>query len=284
MIFKKLAFPPFSITAFCQGFMHLDGGAMFGVVPKVLWEKLSPSDSSNRIKMALNSLVIENGKDVILVETGIGTTLKQKYLDMYGVEDKPDLFFALNELGILPEDITIVVNTHLHFDHCGGNTVMDHSGKVVPAFPKARYFIQKGEWEHAIQPNERDKASYLEENYLPLQSAGCLELIEGNVCISEGVETLLTPGHTAHHQCVRIFYEKKSLLFLGDLVPMSTHIGLPYIMSYDLYPIKTLETKKKIYAKVLEEDMIVAFVHDPVHLFGRLEKKNNKFRFIPCYD
>lgn len=281
MISHELAFPHFRLTAFCEGSMLLDGGAMYGVVPKVLWEKKTPAGPDNRIKLALNSLLIDNGQDIILVETGIGTTLKRKHLDIYGVDSNPGLIPALKKIGFAPDDITLVVNTHLHFDHCGGNTIRNASGEIIPAFPRAKYIIQKGEWEHALHPNERDRASYLKENFLPLQEAGRLELIEGNVRISKGVESLLTPGHTAHHQCVKISSEDKTVLFLGDLVPMSSHVGLPYIMSYDLFPLQTLETKKKVYDLACRGNWVFAFVHDPRFLFGRLEKSGQRYGFRP---
>jgi len=271
----------FKVFGLSDGHFHLDGGAMFGVVPKTLWEKKAPADPKNRIKLALNSLLIRTKKATVLVETGIGTKPLEKYEDHYDVSQEPGLLPSLEKVGFRPEDIDFVVNTHLHFDHCGGNTSVQPKGTIVPAFPKAKYIIQKGEWDDALQPNERDKASYLAKNFLPLEEAGRVSFVEGDSQITEGVEVILTPGHTAFHQGVKIRSGGNTLFFLGDLVPTSAHIGLAYIMSYDLYPLVTLETKKKIYELALEEDWTLAFVHDPNYHFGKITKFGIKYEFQP---
>lgn len=281
MTIDRISLGQFEIYGLRDGFFFLDGGAMFGVVPKTLWEKKFPADEKNRIKLALNSILIKTAKELILVETGIGGDLDPKFYDYYSVERKPGLVLSLEKLGYKAEDIDLVVNTHLHFDHCGGNTSKNEKGEDVPTFPKARYIIQKGEWEDALHPSERDKASYLEQNFLPLEKYGLLQLVDGNKEISEGVEVIVVPGHTSRHQCLKISTGGKVFFFLGDLVPTSAHVGLSYIMSYDLFPQQTLENKREYFEQAIEEDWILAFNHDPEHFFGKVKKVNNKYTFEP---
>ncbi len=279
MTIDRISLGKFEIYGLRDGFFFLDGGAMFGVVPKTLWEKKFPADEKNRIKLALNSILIKTAKELILVETGIGGDLDPKFYDYYSVERKPGLVLSLEKLGYQAEDIDLVVNTHLHFDHCGGNTSKNEKGEDAPTFPKARYIIQKGEWEDALHPSERDKASYLEQNFLPLERHGLLQLVDGNKEISEGVEVIVVPGHTSHHQCLKVSTGGKVFFFLGDLVPTSAHVGLSYIMSYDLFPQQTLEKKREYFDQAIEEDWILAFNHDPEHFFGKVKKVNNKYTF-----
>jgi glyoxylase-like metal-dependent hydrolase (beta-lactamase superfamily II) len=281
MTIDRISLGKFEIYGLRDGFFFLDGGAMFGVVPKTLWEKKFPADKKNRIKLALNSILIKTAKELILVETGIGGDLNPKFYDYYSVERKPGLALSLEKLGYQAEDIDLVVNTHLHFDHCGGNTSKNERGEDVPTFPKARYIIQKGEWEDALHPSERDKASYLEQNFLPLEKHGLLQLVDGNKEISEGVEVIVVPGHTSRHQCLKVSSGGKVVFFLGDLVPTSAHVGLSYIMSYDLFPQQTLENKREYFDQAIEEDWILAFNHDPEHFFGKVKKVNNKYMFEP---
>ena len=279
MTIDRVSLGQFEIYGLRDGFFFLDGGAMFGVVPKTLWEKKFPADEKNRIKLALNSILIKTAKELILVETGIGDDLDPKFHDYYSVERKPGLVLSLEKLGYQAEDIDLVVNTHLHFDHCGGNTSKNEKGEDAPTFPKARYIIQKGEWEYALHPSERDKASYLEQNFLPLEKHGLLQLVDGNKEISEGVEVIVVPGHTSRHQCLKVSTGGKVCFFLGDLVPTSAHVGLSYIMSYDLFPQQTLENKRVYFEQAIEEDWILAFNHDPEHFFGEVKKVNNKYTF-----
>jgi glyoxylase-like metal-dependent hydrolase (beta-lactamase superfamily II) len=281
MRIEKLVLGGFEIYGLQDGLFSLDGGAMFGVVPKVLWEKRFPADEKNRIRLSLNCLLIKTEKALVLVETGIGPEMEQKSRDIYRVEREPGLVASLEELGFKAEDINFVINTHLHFDHCGGNTYRNEKGEVVPTFPKAKYIIQNQEWEYALNPSERDKASYLSENFLPLEKYGLVCLIEGAREITEGVEVFLAPGHTLSHQCVKIQSQEKVLFFLGDLVPTSAHIGLPYIMSYDLFPLETLESRKKYYEIAIKEDWIIAFNHDPEYYFGKIKKEGDKYKFQP---
>jgi glyoxylase-like metal-dependent hydrolase (beta-lactamase superfamily II) len=281
MTLDKLKLGDFAVFGLRDGFFYLDGGAMFGVVPKILWEKKFPADLKNRIKLALNSLLVKTPEALVLVETGIGSKFNQKFQDIYGIDRRPGLLTSLSERGFRPEDIDFVVNTHLHFDHCGWNTSHNREGEIVPTFPRAKYIIQKGEWESALHPNEREKSSYLPENFLPLEKYRALELVDGAHLVAPGVEVLPAPGHTSRHQCVKVQSKGQTLFYLGDLVPTSAHIGLPYVMSYDLYPLDTIETRKKFYEQALAENWILAFVHDPVHYFGRIRKTNGKYEFVP---
>jgi glyoxylase-like metal-dependent hydrolase (beta-lactamase superfamily II) len=276
-----LSLGSFKIFGLRDGFFNLDGGAMFGVVPKPLWEKKYPADKLNRIRLGLNSILVQSQKNNILIETGIGTHLEEKFYEFYSIDNDPGLVDALKRKGVEREDIHFVINTHLHFDHCGGNTLLNREGKVVPTFPKAKYIVQKGEWEFALNPTARDKPSYLERYFLPLQEHQKLQLVEGNTEIVEGVEVVLAPGHTAHHQCVKIGSEGQVLFFLGDMVPTSAHIGLPYVMSYDLFPLDTMQNKEKFYKLALGGDWIVAFNHDPDFFFGKIQEEKGKYLFQP---
>lgn len=280
MTIDKISLGQFTVHGLRDGYFYLDGGSMFGVVPKVLWEKIYTPDEKNRIQMGLNSLLIQTAQTLILVETGIGTELDPKFLQFYSVEQNPGLLGELRNLGFEPEDIDIVINTHLHFDHCGGNTRRNESGEFVPTFPNARYVIQKGEWDYALYPSYRDKPSYMSENFMPLEKHGVLQLVDGDTEVTPGVEVVLASGHTSRHQSVKITSEGKVLFFLGDMVPMSGHVGLSYIMSYDLFPLETLENKIRYYEQAIAEDWIVAFVHDPQLFFGRIGKKDDKYIFL----
>lgn len=264
-----------------DGLFSLDGGAMFGVVPKVLWQKFFPADEKNRIKLGLNSLLIDTGENRILVETGIGPDLNPKLVAYYSLERDPGLVPSLRQLGYEPEDIDYVINTHLHFDHCGGNTFRNEAGEFVPTFPKAMYVIQKCEWENGINPSARDKPSYISSTFQPLETHDQVWLIEGDTLVVSGIEVVMATGHTSCHQCVKISSGRSTIFFLGDMIPTSGHIGLPYIMSYDLYPMETLRNKERYLEKALKEDWTVAFNHDPTHFFGKIVKVHNKYKFQP---
>ncbi len=271
----------FQIYGLRDGFFSLDGGAMFGVVPKTLWIKKYPADDFNRIRLGLNSILIRTEDNNVLIETGIGTHLDEKYNSLYSLDLHPGLVESLKDIGLEREEVDCVINTHLHFDHCGGNTYIDSSGEVKPTFPQAKYIVQKGEWESACNPTPRDKASYLEKYFRPLEEHNQLYLVEGDTKIFKGIEVLLTPGHTAFHQCVKIESEGHVLFFLGDMVPTSGHVRLPYVMSYDLFPLKTMQYKEKYYRLAQKEDWTMAFNHDPEFFFGKIGKKDDKYFFSP---
>ena len=262
------------------GHVSLDGGAMFGVIPRTLWEKKIPPDARNRITLAMNCLLIHAAGKRILVETGAGDKWDPKLRDIYAIEQSP-LVDGLREYDLRPEDIDVVVNTHLHFDHCGGNT-FEEKGKVLPVFPNARYVVQRGEFEHARNPTERDRASYFDENYVPLESAGMLSLVEGDDTIVPGVELIVVPGHTAHMQCVKLTGGGKAAFFFADLIPTTAHLPLPWIMSYDLYPMTTLENKKRWIPQVIREGWLALFGHDPKVPAAYLRERDGKWKADPA--
>lgn len=267
----------FEISPLTDGFFSLDGGAMFGVVPRVIWERLYPPDSRNRIRLALGTLLVRANGQNILVDTGIGNKGDAKFCDMFAVDRTPSIEQSLKAHHLTPGDIQIVINTHLHLDHAGGNTRMEPDRRIFPTFPNARYYIQRSEWESATHPNERTKGSYRQEDFMILEEMGLIEFLEGDTNILEGIGVIETPGHTSHHQSALIESDGKKALFLGDLIPTTAHIPYPYIMGYDLFPLTTLATKKKILARTYEEHWLLIFQHDPKVRMGTLKEVKGQF-------
>jgi glyoxylase-like metal-dependent hydrolase (beta-lactamase superfamily II) len=245
-----------------DGYLRLDGGAMFGVIPRPLWEKKLRPDERNRIRLAMNCLLIRAAGKWILVETGAGDKWDEKRRDIFGFEGEPRLPGLLAARGLTPAQIDLVINTHLHFDHCGWNTrVVD--GKLVPTFPNARYVVERGEMDHAKRPTERDRGSYIADNFLPVEAGGQWWLLEGEREVVPGVELIRVPGHTRDMLCVRLQSGGKTAFFFADLVPTTAHLPLPWIMGYDLYPLTTLENKKKWIPEAARQGWLCVFVHDP---------------------
>ena len=271
------AFGRLSISGFEAGRIRVDGGAMFGVVPRPRWSRLCPPDAENRVPLALNCYLVRTPDALVLVDTGAGTLLDARYLNYYRFEGDPGLAKPLAWLGVQPGDIDLVFNSHLHFDHCGGNVLRDDSGTVVPAFPNARYIVRKGEWESAMRPVARDRTSYFPARLRPLEEAGRLTLLEGDGEIAPGVEAVLVPGHTAFHQCLKASGGGEAFFFAGDLVPTAAHIGLDAIMSYDLFPAETLDNKKRTYARAIREGWVLGFGHDPDRFFGMVRKRGGGY-------
>ncbi len=267
-----MKFGQFEIYPVVDGRFRLDGGAMFGVVPKVLWERCCPADEQNRIELALNCLLIRAHGKNILVDTGLGGKQDEKFRKMFAVERRPTLQESLKAVGIEPADIDMVINTHLHFDHAGGNTMKGEDGKLKPAFPRAKYLIQAGEFEDGVHPSERTKASYRPENIVPVADHDRWELLDGETEILPGISVVVTDGHTRHHQGVKIESEGKIAFYLGDLIPTVSHLPLPYIMGYDLFPLQTLEAKRRILDKAFEQQWLLLFEHDPKIQMGRVRK------------
>jgi glyoxylase-like metal-dependent hydrolase (beta-lactamase superfamily II) len=262
------------------GTFRLDGGAMFGVVPKVLWEKKSAPDEKNRIALRANSLLVRAAGKTILIETGNGTKWDAKQRAIYAVQDGHPWIESLNQAGARPQDIDLVINTHLHFDHCGGNThIVDN--KPVPTFPRARYFVQRGELEHALAPTDRDRASYFPENFQPVLDSRQWDLLDGDREILPGIRVMRIPGHNADIQAVILQGGGKSLVFVADLLPTRHHIPYPWIMAYDLYPLQTLETKKLWVSRIIKENWIVVFGHDPDISAGTLHERDGKIEVSP---
>lgn len=263
------------------GFQHLDGGAMFGVVPKPLWERRIPADARNRIPLALRCLLVEHAAGLVLVDTGIGDKDEAKFRDIYGVDNltaggRTRLEAALGELGYTPEDVRWVVNTHLHFDHAGGDMRRAPSGELRASFARARYVVQRGELEFARHTNERTAGSYLAPNFSGID----FQLVEGEVELLPGIRCLPTPGHVPYHQSVLIESGGERACFLADLVPTSAHLPLPWIMGYDLEPLVTLETRRRLYGRAEAEGWRLCFEHDPAVASGRLVREGKGFGLV----
>jgi len=255
----------------------LDGGAMFGVVPRVVWERVCPADDLNRIRMNMNCLFIDTGTDRILVETGIGEKWTPRQTEMYGIDRKKPFADSLFEItGCRPEDITIVINTHLHFDHAGGNTIGTRDASVRPQFPNARYLVSRSEFEHAQSPHERDRASYLSENWRPVIDSRQLELMPDTYEIVDGLTIEQVRGHSETMQTVRLDRGGQTLYGFADLIPMRHHVPLPWIAGFDLYPVETLAFKKRILPRAVEENWICLFYHDIDVPLCRLKEVDGK--------
>jgi glyoxylase-like metal-dependent hydrolase (beta-lactamase superfamily II) len=262
------------LTMLNGGNFRLDGGAMHGVVPKTLWSKLVSCDGLNRCEYATRCLLIEVAGKRVLVETGNGDKFSPKLKEIYGIDHDRAIEHALREVGLAPDDIDFVVMTHMHFDHSGGATRFSTTGSgLAPVFPRARHVVQRREWEDATHPHERNRASYLQENIAPLGEAGLLQLVDGEAEIVPGVRVIPTPGHTAGHQSVLIGAwdpGAPKALFLGDVVPTAVHVKLPWVMSYDLDPARTVETKRALFTRAVMEDWLLVWGHDKDHAGGRL--------------
>ncbi len=265
------------VHALQAGLQQLDGGAMFGVVPKPLWERKIPADARNRIPLGMRCLLIEHPDALVLVDTGVGNKESAKFHDIYGVENSPvgsvgptQLQSALAEAGFAPADVDVVIDSHLHFDHAGGNTMVDESGAVSLAFPNARYIVRRGEWDWAHQTNERTAASYFPANFDPLRDAGRLELVDADGEVLPGIALRRTPGHTPHHQGILVTSGAERLFYVADLAPTVAHVPLPWIMGYDVEPLVTLETKRAVWREASAEGWLVMFEHDASHAWGRI--------------
>jgi len=273
----------FELTIFSDGTYPLDGGAFFGVIPKVMWSRRVPADEKNYVTAGLNSLLVRTGKKNVLIETGMGNKLSDRMIKIYGQPAK--LLDNLAAAGIAPENIDVVINSHLHFDHCGWNTVRDRSGNVVPTFPRAKYYAPEGEWQYARQPSERDAISYISDNYDPLVASGQMTLLNGGEEIVPGISVRTFPGHTAHMQGIVVRGNPSPLpalsegedtrtgrprvsnvptaCYISDLMPTTAHINLAWGMSFDLYPLQTVESKKQYYSESIPEGWLTVFTHDP---------------------
>jgi glyoxylase-like metal-dependent hydrolase (beta-lactamase superfamily II) len=266
-----------TVHALQAGLQQLDGGAMFGVVPKTLWERKIAADAKNRIPLGMRCLLIEHPDGLVLIDTGAGDKESEKFYGIYGIENSPiggvgptQLESALAEAGFAPTDVRLVINSHLHFDHAGGNTRRSASGAAEPSFPQARYVVRRGEWDWAHHANERTSASYFAHNYEPLAAAGLLELVDADVEVMRGISLRRTPGHTPHHQGILIESEGDRLFYLADLAPTTAHVPLPWIMGYDVEPLVTLESKRQLWAEASREGWTMVFEHDAAHAFGRI--------------
>ena len=265
----RLTLGDFELIAVSDGTYRLDGGAFFGVVPKVMWEKKVKADAENYVPVGLNSVVVRTGEHTVLIETGIGNKLPERLIKIFGQPAK--LLDNLNAVGISPEDIDVVINSHLHFDHCGWNTMIK-DGRIVPTFPKAKYYAPEGEWQHGRLQLERDAISYMSENYDPLIKTGQMELLQGDQEIVPGISVRVFPGHTLHMQAVIIESGSQTACYISDLIPTSAHIDLTWVMAFDLLPLRTIESRKRYYAQSIPEKWLTMFTHDPNMPWAYVEK------------
>ena len=264
----RTALGDFELTSLSDGIYHLDGGAYFGVVPKTLWSKKLPADEKNLVPTGLNSVLVRTGDKNILIETGIGNKLPAKMAQIYG--QPAELLDSLHATGLAPEDIDIVISSHLHFDHCGWNTVR-RNGAIVPTFPKAKYYAQEGEWKHAHE-GLRDGVSYFTENYDPLVESGQMQLLHGNEEVAPGISVEVFPGHTRDMQGIFLRSGGKTACYIGDLIPTSAHLDLNWVMGFDLYPMESIASRKRFYSRAIPERWLVMFTHDPEMPWAYLEK------------
>jgi len=266
----------FELITLSDGFIGLDGGAMFGVVPRTLWEKRLPPDDSNRIPLGMRPLIVRTGKTNVIIDAGCGDKMDAKLAQIYKLDRRYHLDHALAAAGLSPDDIDLVVASHLHFDHVGGFTKIGKDGSVVPRFPKARYIAHRAEWEDATHPHERNRASYLQENFVPLKDAGVLTLVDDAAEIIPGVRYRRSGGHTQHHQVVMIESGGRTAVFTADMYPTSVHIPDPWIMGYDLYPMDTLAFKRAFIREAIEREYLVFFEHDPRVAAGYIREEQGR--------
>jgi glyoxylase-like metal-dependent hydrolase (beta-lactamase superfamily II) len=262
------------------GSFRLDGGAVFGVVPKVFWDKKSSPDDKNRVHMRANLLLVRAQGKTVVIETGNGTKWDAKNRGIYAIQDGDPLIDSLARHGVQPRDVDLVINTHLHFDHAGGGTRVEN-GRAVPTFPRARYVVQRGELAHAATPTERDRASYFREDFQPITEAGLWDLVEGDQQILPGISVARIPGHNADIQAVLLTGGGETVVFVADLLPTRHHIPLPWIMAYDLYPMQSLETKRSWIPRMVKGNWIVVFGHDPDVAAATLHERDAKIEVEP---
>jgi glyoxylase-like metal-dependent hydrolase (beta-lactamase superfamily II) len=268
----------FELQMVSDGTFALDGGAMFGVVPRVLWERQLAADAQHRVRLGLNCLLIRTVSDNILVDTGIGAKWDERSRSRYGIAHETTLLDELARHQLSAEDITIIINTHLHFDHAGTNTI-EQEGRVVPTFPRARYIAQRGEFEHACQPHERDRASYSQADFAPVFEAGQFELVDGDVEIVPGISVIKVSGHNRDLQCVKIESEGETAFAFADLIPTTAHLPAAWVMGYDLYPLEAVEQKKRLVPQAVREGWLCHFYHDPRTPLAYLRERDGKIIF-----
>jgi glyoxylase-like metal-dependent hydrolase (beta-lactamase superfamily II) len=274
----------FDIAVVSDGTFRLDGGAVFGIVPRVMWEPVIGSDridDKHRIPLGLNCMVVRRGGDVLLVETGMGDKLEGVARERTFPGEYGRLPGELAKLGIQPEDVTHVVNSHLHADHCGWNTRRDGE-RVVPTFPRARYFVQAGEYEAATHPNERTRGAYFAENFVPLEESGQLELVAGEREILPGVHFVPTPGHTVDHASIVLASGGETAIYIGDVAHHEVQVERPvWTAAFDLLPLVNMETKKKLFDRALRDRSLLICVHNSFPGVGRLTEQDGRRTFVP---
>jgi glyoxylase-like metal-dependent hydrolase (beta-lactamase superfamily II) len=267
----------FELTPLVDGRFRLDGGAMFGVVPKPLWSRRAPADDRNRIQLAMRPLLVRRGSSPpLLIDAGVGAKMDAKNAEIYAIDRSTNLESGLRAAGLSAADIRVVLASHLHFDHAGGFTALDEAGRIGPAFPNARYLVNRGEWDDATHPHERNRASYFAENYVPLHAAGVVDFTDDDAVIADGVRVRRTGGHTRCHQVVYIESQGQTAVFAADLMPTTAHVDTPWIMGYDLYPMETLEFKRAFLRDAIERGYLIFFEHDPNIAAGYIREKDGR--------
>ncbi len=271
----------FNLEVVSAGYFPLDGGSVFGLIPKPIWNNYIEADAQNRIRMALNCLLIQTADKNILVDCGLGDKFGPKQRDIFKLSTEPSLKDALSPY-CKPEEIDYLLLTHLHFDHAGGVSRYNAAGRLELCFPRAKVVVQKKEWEAACHPSERNKGSYPADNVAPLDEAGCLQLIEGDYTFMPGIELIFTGGHSAGHQLIKVTSKGKSAVYSGDLMPTSHHLRLPFITAFDIEPEETLKVKKKILAQAADEGWLLIFKHDPEYEAGYIVqvRRGDKLEYI----
>jgi glyoxylase-like metal-dependent hydrolase (beta-lactamase superfamily II) len=260
-----------------SGTFALDGGAMFGIIPKPLWEKTNPADNANRITLSTRNLLLTSGSRKILIDTGMGNDWDEKSRRIYKIDQEQNsLEKSLTNLNIRSEEITDVILTHLHFDHTGGSLV-NENGKLVPAFPKAKYFVQKQNYDWGINPSEKDRGSYIKEKFQALFQHGVINLLNGPANFDDEIEFIIVNGHTFGQQLVKISDSSATLFYCADLFPTTSHIRIPYIMGYDNQPLETVKEKKSILPKAVEEKWKLFFEHDPLNALATVKRTEKGF-------
>jgi glyoxylase-like metal-dependent hydrolase (beta-lactamase superfamily II) len=273
----------FEIFSFVENSFKVDGGAMYGVVPKIIWQKFNPPDADNMVKLDLNLLLVKVDGENILIDAGIGDALSDRQKKMFGVERSSGLEKGLSEAGVRPEDIDLVLLTHLHADHAGGVITLDKDGKKLPRFPNARHVVQLKEWSEAMEPDERTSATYFTSNLKLLEQEKLLELVDGDDEVTDGVKLIVTGGHTPGHQAVLIEDGENKIVWPGDIIPSTYHLRIPYVASVDLYPRETMQQKKKFLRMCSEDGWLLAFDHDLKVKLGKLEAREVGFEVTNIY-
>jgi glyoxylase-like metal-dependent hydrolase (beta-lactamase superfamily II) len=277
-VIHRIELGRFRLYSLLDGSFRLDGGAMFGVVPRTLWSKSYAPDDRHRIELAIRPLLVEAGSKWILIDTGMGDKFNEKLKSIYGIEEHSKLEHELAEMGLSTSDIDMVINTHLHWDHAGGNTRRDAStGKWIPNFPNARYIVQRGEYEFATHVNERTRGSYRFDDYVALEEQGYFDFVDGDFLVTNGVRVIRSGGHVPYHQCVLLESNKTKAFYLGDLIPTHAHLPHPYITGYDIEPLVTLEKKKEFLSKAHEEDWLLFFGHDPKIAYTKIKLEGKSY-------
>lgn len=271
-----MQFGDLELTPLFDGYLRLDGGAMFGVVPKPLWEKRAPADDKNRITLAMRPLLVRNAAGVMLIDAGIGDKMDVKTTAIYAIDRSRNLDHSLADVGLDPGGVDLVLASHLHFDHAGGFTTKDGDGTIRPRFTRARYIARTAEWEDATHPHERNRASYLPENFVPLMTAGVLDLVPDDGTIMPGIRVVRTGGHTMHHQIVMLDAGSRTAVFAADLIPTTAHVDEAWIMGYDLYPMDTLAFKRAFLREAIDREYLIFFEHDPVTAAGYVREKDGR--------